>query len=89
MKPNYMLVAHYTDSTATILAFSSFPRANYEFQECKLHPELAFAILYSKFPADAEYVLLESYVNPHRRNSFEFVILGFDKKQTPAGQETV
>lgn len=87
MKTNYMLVAHYTDSTATILAFSSFPRANYEFQECKLHPDLAFAILYSKFPADAGYMLLESYVNPDRRRSFEFVLLGFDKPQTPAGQE--
>lgn len=87
MKKNYMLVAHYTDSTATILAFDSFPRANYEFQECKLHPDLAFAILYSKFPADVGYMLLESFVNPNNRRSFEFVILGFDKPKTPAGQD--
>ena len=87
MKPNYMLVAHYTDSTATILAFDSFPRAHYEFMECKSHPDLAFAILYSKSPADVGYMLLASYVNPSRRRSFEFVLLGFDKPQTPAGQE--
>lgn len=87
MKKNYMLVAHYTDSTATVLAFEKFQHANYEFQECKLHPDLAFAILYSKFPENAGYMLLESYVNPHRRNSFEFVLLGFDKKPTPAGQD--
>ena len=87
MKPNYMLVAHYTDSTATILAFDSFARANFEFQECKLHPDLAFAILYSKNSLDTGFMLLESYVNPLRRNSFEFVLLGFDKKTTPAGQE--
>ena len=87
MKPDYMLVAHYTDSTATILAFDSFIRALYEFQECKLHPDLAFAILYSKHPLDAGFMLLESYVNPSRRRSFEFVLLGFDKPQTPAGQD--
>lgn len=87
MKTNYMLVAHYTDSTATILAFDSFPRANYEFQECKLHPDLAFAILYSKHQLDAGYMLLESFVNPARRRSFEFVLLGFDKIKTPAGQD--
>lgn len=87
MKPNYMLVAHYTDSTATILTFDSFAYANYEFQECKLHPDLAFAILYSKSPADIGYMLLESFVNPCRRRSFEFVLLGFDKPKTPAGQE--
>ena len=82
-----MLVAHYTDSTATILAFEHFPHANYEFQECKLHPDLAFAILYSKSPADIGYMLLDSFVNPARRRSFEFVLLGFDKPQTPAGQD--
>ena len=87
MKPNYMLVAHYTDSTAIILAFDSFPRANFEFQECKLHPDLAFAILYSKSPADVGYMLLASFVNPARRRSFEFVLLGFDKPKTPAGQD--
>lgn len=87
MKKNYMLVAHYTDSTATILAFEHFPHANYEFQECKLHPDLAFAILYSKFPDNTGFMLLESYVNPSRRNSFEFVLLGFDKPKTPAGQD--
>lgn len=87
MKSNYMLVAHYTDSTATILTFDSFAYANYEFQECKLHPDLAFAILYSKSPADVGYMLLESYVNPNRRRSFEFMLLGFDKPQTPAGQD--
>lgn len=87
MKKNYMLVAHYTDSTATILAFEHFPHANYEFQECKLHPDLAFAILYSKSPADIGYMLLDSFVNPARRRSFEFVLLGFDKPQTPAGQD--
>lgn len=85
----FMLVAHYTDSTATILAFNSFTYAHYEFQEHKMHPELAFAILYSKSPADIGFKLLESYVNPHRRNSFEFVLLGFDKPETPVGQETV
>ena len=87
MKPNYMLVAHYTDSTATILTFDSFARANFEFQECKLHPDLAFVILYSKHQLDAGFMLLESYVNPARRRSFEFVLLGFDKKPTPAGQD--
>ena len=64
MKPNYMLVAHYADSTATILAFDSFAHANFEFQECKLHPDLAFAILYSKNSLDTGFMLLESYVNP-------------------------
>ena len=87
MKPNYMLVAHYTDSTATILAFDSFTHAHHEFEECKLHPDLAFAILYSKSPAQVGYMLLASYFNPRRRNSFEFVLLGFDKLQTPAGQD--
>lgn len=87
MKPIFMLVAHYIDSTATILAFDSFVHANFEFQERKLHPDLAFAILYSKSPADIGFMLLESYVNPANRNSFEFVTLGFDKPQTPAGQD--
>ena len=87
MKPNYMLVAHYTDSTATILAFDSFARANFEFQECKLHPDLAFAVLYSKNSLHAGFMLLESYVNESRRRSFEFVLLGFDKPKTPAGQD--
>ena len=87
MKPNFMLVAHYTDSTATILAFDSFARANFVFLECKLHHDLAFAILYSKSPADIGYMLLDSFVNPCRRRSFEFVLLGFDKPQTPAGQD--
>lgn len=87
MRPNYMLVAHYTDSSATILAFDSFAHANFEFQECKLHPDLAFVILYSKSLEDIGYMLLESYVNPSRRRSFEFVLLGFDKPQTPAGQD--
>lgn len=87
MKTNYMLVAHYTDSTATILAFDSFIRALYEFQECKLHPDLAFVILYSKNSLNTGFMLLESYVNEYRRNSFEFVLLGFDKPKTPAGQD--
>lgn len=87
MKKKYMLIAHYTDSTATILAFDSFAHANFELQECKLHPDLAFAILYSKHQLDAGFMLLESYVNPSRRRSFEFVLLGFDKKPTPAGQD--
>lgn len=87
MKPNYMLIAHYTDSTATILASGSFAYVNYMFQECKLHPNLAFAILYSKSPTDIGYMLLESYVNPNFRRSFEFVLLGFDKPKTPAGQD--
>ena len=87
MNTNYMLVAHYIDSTAIILAFDSFPRANNEFQECKRHSCLAFAILYSKHPLDVGYMLLESYVNPDHRRSFEFVLLGFDKPKTPAGQE--
>lgn len=82
-----MLVAHYTDSTATILAFDSFIRALYEFQECKLHPDLAFVILYSKNSLNTGFMLLESYVNEYRRNSFEFVLLGFDKPKTPAGQD--
>ena len=87
MKINYMLVAHYTNSAATILAFDSFSHAIYEFQECKLHPDLAFVILYSKNSLHTGFMLLESYVNPYRRNSFEFVLLGFDKVTTPAGQE--
>ena len=87
MKPKFMLVAHYTDSTATVLAFDSFTYANCEFMECQLHPDLAFVILYSKRPMDVGYKLLASYVNPRRRNSFEFVLLGFDKPQTPAGQD--
>lgn len=89
MKPNYMLVAHFTDSTAAILVFDSFTHAHHEFEECKLHPDLAFAILYSKHPADIGYMLLESFVNPARRRSYEFVLLGFDKITTPAGQEDV
>ena len=89
MKPNYVLVIHYTDSTATILSSGSFAFINYMFQECKSHPDLAFAILYSKHPTNIGYMLLESFVNPDRRNSFEFVLLGFDKPQTPAGQEDV
>ena len=87
MKPNYMLVAHFTDSTATILVFDSFSYAHREFQECKVHPDLAFAILYSKHPAYAGYMTLESFVNHARRRSYEFVLLGFDKLTTPAGQD--
>lgn len=89
MKPNYILVAHFTDSTAAILVLDSFSHAHHEFEECKSHPDLAFAILYSKHPTNIGYMLLESFVNPRRRNSFEFVLLGFDKPQTPAGQENV
>lgn len=76
MKKKYILVAHYTDSTATILDFERFPRANYEFQACKLHPDLAFAILYSLSDADTTYRVLGS-----------FVPRGFAKPKTPAGQD--
>lgn len=82
-----MLIAHYTDGTATILAFERFPHAYYEFQECKLHPDLAFVILYSLFPTETTYRVVGSYVSSEFRHSFEFALLGFAKPKTPAGQE--
>lgn len=87
MKPNYMLIAHYVCVPATILAFDWIDDAYYHFQECKLHPDLAFAILYSKHPLDIGYTTLESFVNQDQRRAYEFTLLGFDKPITPAGQE--
>lgn len=87
MKKNYMLIAHYVDSTATILALDWIDDAYYNFKECKLHPDLAFVILYSKSQTNAGYMVLDSFVNQDQRRAFEFTALGFDEPQTPAGQD--
>ena len=84
---NYMLFAHYVDSTATILEFDWIDDAFYHFTECKQHPDLAFAILYSKLQTRAGYMVLDSYVNSDQRRAYEFTALGFDKITTPAGQD--
>ena len=84
---NYMLFAHYVDSTATILEFDWINDAFYHFKEVKLHPDLCFAILYSRSQTGAGYVVLDSYVNADQRRAYEFTALGFDKIPTPAGQD--
>lgn len=87
MKKKYMLIAHYMDSTATILSFDSVNDAFAEFKETKWHPDLAFTILYSLSYAKATYRVIGSYVSSEFRHSFEFVLLGFAEPKTPAGQE--
>lgn len=84
---NYMLFAHYVDSTATILEFDWIDDAYYHFRECKWHPDLAFVILYSKSQTGGGYLVLESFVNQAERHSYEFTLLGFDLPKTPAGQD--
>lgn len=79
MLKNYMIIAHYTNSTATILALNWIDQAYYHFSEVKLHPELCFAILYAKSQTGAGYRVLDSYVNADQRNAYEFTLLGFDR----------
>lgn len=87
MKKDFVLIAHYVGSTATILTLHKIEDALYNFNECKLHPDLTFAILYARSDVRAEYMVIDSYVNQDQRRAFEFVLLGFDKPQTPAGQD--
>lgn len=79
MKKKYMLIAHYVDSTATILSFDCANEAFAEFKECKWHPDLAFTILYSLSQTDATYRVIGSYVSSEFYNSYEFTLLGFRK----------
>lgn len=87
MKKNYMLIAHYVDSTATILSFDSVNDAFAEFKETKWHSDLAFVILYSLSHTEATYRVIGAYVTSEFRKSYEFVLLGFGDPKTPAGQE--
>lgn len=87
MKKKYMLIAHYVDSTATILSFDSVNDAFAEFKETKWHPDLAFVILYSLSYTEATYRVIGSFVSSEFRHSFEFALLGFAEPKTPAGQE--
>lgn len=79
MKKKYMLIAHYVDSTATILSFDCANDAFAEFKETKWHPDLAFVILYSLSHTDATYRVVGSYVSSTFYNSYEFTLLGFRK----------
>lgn len=79
MLKNYMLIAHYANSTATIRAFDWIDYAYYHFNECKKHTELCFAILYAKSQTGAGYMVLDSYVNEDQRNAYEYTLLGFDR----------
>lgn len=79
MLKNYMIIAHYTDSTATILALNWIDQAYCHFGEVKLHSELCFAILYAKTQTGAGYWVLDSYVNADQRHSYEYLFLGFDR----------
>lgn len=79
MKKKYMLIAHYVDSTATILSFDCAKDAFAEFKECKWHPDLAFTILYSLSDMESSYKVLDSYVSSGFYNSYEFTLLGFRK----------
>lgn len=74
-----MLVAHYVDSTATILSFDSVDDAFHEFRETKWHPDLAFTILYSLSDTEATYRVVGSYVSSGFYNSYESTLLGFRK----------
>lgn len=74
-----MLFAHYTNSTATILAFNWIDQAYCHFNEIKLHPELCFAILYAKSQTGAGYIVLDSYVNEDQRHAYEYTLLGLDR----------
>lgn len=87
MKKKYMIIAHYMDSTATILSFHCYNDAYHEFHEHKWHPDLAFIIFYSLSDTGAIYRTLASYVTNEFRMSYEFTLLGFAESQTPAGQE--
>lgn len=82
-----MLIAHYVDSTATILSFDCINDALAEFKETKWHPDLAFVILYSRSQTGAVYGVIDSYATSGFRHSFEFTLLGFAEPKTPAGQE--
>lgn len=79
MLKNYMIIAHYTNSTATILALNWIDQAYYHFDEVKLHSELCFAILYARSQTGAGYRVLDSYVNADQRSAYEFTLLGFDR----------
>lgn len=79
MKKKYMLIAHYVDSTATILSFDCVNDAFAEFKETKWHPDLAFVILYSLSHTEATYRVVGSYVSSGFYNSYEFTLLGFRK----------
>lgn len=87
MKKKYMLIAHYVDSTATILSFDSVNDAFYEFRECKWHPDLAFTILYSCSLTGVTYHVIDSYATSEFRHSYEFALLRFAEPKTPAGQD--
>lgn len=89
MKKDLILIAHYVGSTATILTFNKIEDAFCNFNECKLHPDLSFAILYAKSGTRTDYMVIDSYVNQDQRHAFELVLLGFNKSKTPAGQEIV
>lgn len=79
MLKNYILIAHYADSTATILALDWIDDAYCYYDEVKLHPGLCFAILYAKSHTDAGYVVLDSYVNADQRHAYEYTLLGFNR----------
>lgn len=87
MKKKYMLIAHYVDSTATILSFDRLTDAFLKFEECKWYPDIAFVILYSLSQMDNRRKVIGSYVANEFRHSFEFNLLGFAETKTPAGQE--
>lgn len=87
MKKKYMLIAHYVDSTATILSFDCANSAFHVFKECKWHPDLAFTILYSCSLTGATYHVIDSYATSEFRHSYEFALLGFAEPKTPAGQD--
>lgn len=74
-----MTIAHYANSTATILAFNWIDQAYCHFSEIKLHPELCFAILYAKSQTGAGYRVLDSYVNEDQRHAYEYTLLGFNQ----------
>ena len=79
MKKKYTLIAHYVDSTATILSLDCANSAFHAFKECKLHPDLAFAILYSCSLTGVSYRVVDSYVSNEFFHSYEFTLLGFRK----------
>lgn len=74
-----MIIAHYTNSTATILALDWIDQAYYHFGEVKLHSELCFAILYVRSQTGAGYRVLDSYVNEDQRSAYEYTLLGLDR----------
>lgn len=74
-----MLIAHYVDSTATILSFERVYAAVDAFEQCKRHHDLAFTILYSLSDTESSYRVFESYVSDEFYHSYEFTLLGFRK----------